>query len=136
MTTAATNWRWISRTGLLRLHGMSLAQFGGAEGVRDQGLPESALDRAKNLAYYGQPDVAELAAAYGYGYGYGLAKNHAFVDGNKRAAFLAVGLFLRLNGHALIASQPDATTAVLAVAAGEMSETEFAIWVRKNIRVL
>ncbi len=132
MTATPPAWRWISRTGLLRLHGMSLAQFGGAEGIRDQGLLESALDRAQNLAYYGQPDVAELAASYGYG----LAKNHAFVDGNKRAAFLAVGLFLRLNGHALIATQPDATAAVLAVAAGEMSESEFAVWVRKNIRAL
>jgi death on curing protein len=132
MSATTPTWRWISRTGLLRLHGMSLAQFGGAEGVRGQGLLESALDRAQNLAHYGQPDVADLAAAYGYG----LAKNHAFIDGNKRAAFLAVGLFLRLNGHALTASQPDATTAVLAVAAGEMSESEFTLWIRQNMRVL
>jgi death on curing protein len=130
MTAPESPWRWISRTGLLRLHEMSLVQFGGAAGIRDEGLLESAMTRAENLAHYGTPDIADLAAAYGYG----LAKNHAFIDGNKRAAFLAVGLFLRLNGHMLTASQPDATHSVLALAAGDLSEPDFASWLRRNMR--
>ena len=89
------SWRWIDRRLLVILHDESLAAHGGASGLRDAGLLESALARPLNLVAYGDPDVCELAAAYGVG----LAKNHAFVDGNKRAAFLAVGLFLRLNGH-------------------------------------
>jgi death on curing protein len=132
MTATQLPWRWISRTGLLRLHEMSLAQFGGAAGIRDEGLLESAMARAENLAHYSTPDIADLAAAYGYG----LAKNHAFIDGNKRAAFLAVGLFLRLNGHMLTASQPDATQSVLALAAGDLSEPDFANWLRCNMRAL
>ena len=88
------------------LHDQSLSEHGGASGLRDEGLLESALARPLNLAPYGSPDVADLAAAYGVG----LAKNHPFVDGNKRAAFLAVGLFLALNGRRLVASQADATS--------------------------
>jgi death on curing protein len=132
MTVNQAPWRWISRTGLLRLHDMSLVQFGGAAGIRDEGLLESAMTRAENLAHYGTPDAADLAAAYGYG----LAKNHAFIDGNKRAAFLAVGLFLRLNGYALTAKQPDATRTVLALASGDISEPDFAAWLRLNLRPL
>lgn len=132
MTDSARKWRWITRMGLLRLHEMSLAQFGGAAGLRDEGLLESAMDRAKNLAHYSEPDIADLAAAYGYG----LAKNHAFVDGNKRAAFLAVGLFLRLNGQMLTATQPDATQSVLALASGDLSEPDFADWLRRNMRAI
>ena len=89
---------------------------------------DSALNRAVNLALYGEPSFAELAAAYGVG----LAKNHAFVDGNKRVAFLAVGLFLGLNGYKLKATQVDATLTIMAVASGEMLETEFATWLRAN----
>ena len=96
--------------------------------MRDEGLLESALARPLNVAAYGEPDVAELAASYGVG----LAKNHAFVDGNKRAAFLAVGLFLALNGHRLRVSQVEATLTMLAVAAGEIREEEFAAWIRKH----
>jgi death on curing protein len=121
-------WRWINRNALMRLHDMGIAQFGGAAGMRDEGLLESALSRAENLAFYGKPDLAELAAAYGYG----LIKNHAFIDGNKRVAFLAVGLFLRLNGYKLTAAQPDATTTVLALAGGVLAEADFAAWIRAN----
>jgi death on curing protein len=121
-------WRWINRNALMRLHDMGIAQFGGAAGIRDEGLLESALSRAENLAFYGKPDLAELAAAYGYG----LIKNHAFIDGNKRVAFLAVGLFLRLNGYKLTAAQPDATTTVLALAGGVLAEADFAAWIRAN----
>ena len=125
-----TEWKWINRQVLLLLHDESLAEHGGASGLRDEGLLESALARPLNLALYGEPDVAGLAASYGLG----LAKNHAFVDGNKRAAFLAVGLFLGLNGYRLHATQADATLTVLSVAAGEMDEAEFAQWIRTHIR--
>jgi death on curing protein len=126
-----SDWRWINRQVLLLLHDESLAEHGGASGLRDEGLFDSALARPLNLALYGEPDVASLAASYGLG----LAKNHAFVDGNKRAAFLAVGLFLGLNGYRLDTTQADATLTVLAVAAGEMDEPEFAQWIRTRIKL-
>ena len=124
------NRRWVDRRALVLLHADSLAEHGGAPGLRDEGLLESALARPLNLAAYGQPDVAALAASYGVG----LAKNHAFVDGNKRAAFLAMGLFLGLNGQRLVASQADATLTMLAVAAGTLDEAALADWLRRNIR--
>ncbi len=89
---------------------------------------DSALARPLNLAAYGKPDICDLAAAYAVG----LAKNHPFVDGNKRAAFLAAGLFLELNGMRLTATQIESTHAILAVAAGTMKEADFAEWVRRN----
>ncbi len=119
-------WRWISRQALELLHDESLVEHGGASGIRDEGLLESALARPLNLAAYGEPDVFALAAAYGVG----LAKNHAFVDGNKRAAFLGVGLFLHLNGFRLTATQVDATLTMLGVAAGSLDEDAFAQWLR------
>jgi death-on-curing protein len=125
-----SGWRWVSRQVLLLLHDEGLVEHGGAPGLRDEGLFDSALARPLNLAAYGEPDVASLAAAYGVG----LAKNHPFVDGNKRVAFLAVGLFLATNGYRLIASQVDATLTVLAVAAGELSEDAFADWIRSHIQ--
>jgi death-on-curing protein len=121
-------WQWIDKQLLIMLHDESLLLHGGASGIRDEGLLDSALNRAINLALYSEPDFAELAAAYALG----LAKNHAFVDGNKRVAFLAVGLFLGLNGYKLTANQADATQTMLAVACGEMQEVDFAQWVRKN----
>jgi len=125
---AKSDWKWIDKQLLVMLHDESLAMHGGASGVRDEGLFESALNRAANLALYGKPDFAQLAAAYGVG----LAKNHAFVDGNKRVAFLSVGLFLGLNGYKLKATQVDATLIMLAVAGGEMNEVDFANWIRAN----
>jgi death-on-curing protein len=125
-----SGWRWVSRQVLLLLHDEGLVEHGGAPGLRDEGLFDSALARPLNLAAYGEPDVASLAAAYGVG----LAKNHPFVDGNKRVAFLAGGLFLATNGYRLIASQVDATLTVLAVAAGELSEDAFADWIRSHIQ--
>lgn len=121
-------WKWIDKKLLMMLHDESLSLHGGASGVRDENLFNSAMDRAPNLASYGEPDYADLAAAYGIG----LAKNHAFVDGNKRAAFLSVGLFLALNGYRLTATQVDATLSILAIASSEMSEAEFALWIRSN----
>lgn len=120
--------RWIDKRLLITLHDESLALHGGASGIRDEGLLDSALNRAVNLAMYGTPDFAELAAAYGVG----LAKNHAFVDGNKRAAFLSVGLFLGLNGYKLKATRVDATLTMLAVASGDIDEANFAVWLRQN----
>ncbi len=126
----ATYWRWIDRDVLLMLHDESLAEHGGGVGIRDEGLLDSALARPSNTVAYGAPDIAELAAAYGFW----LAKNHPFVDGNKRAAFLAVGLFLYLNGYRLTASQADATRAILALAASEIGEPQFAQWIRDHMR--
>jgi len=123
-----SHWKWINRQVLLLLHDESLAEHGGSSGLRDEGLLDSALARPLNLALYEQPDIAELAASYGVG----LAKNHAFVDGNKRAAFLAVGLFLSINGHRLVATQAEATLTILAVAAGEIEEAAFAQWIRQH----
>jgi death on curing protein len=125
------SWRWVDRRALELLHDESLAEHGGAAGLRDEGLLESALARPLNLAAYGAPDVHQLAAAYGVG----LAKNHPFVDGNKRAAFLAVGVFLSLNGWRLTATVADATLAMLAVAAGQMDDIAFAHWLRQHSRV-
>ncbi len=123
------SWRWIDRRLLVLLHDESLAAHGGASGLRDAGLLASALARPENLAAYGQPDLAELAASYAFG----LAKNHPFVDGNKRAAFLSVGLFLGLNGHRLTATQAEATVAVFGLASGEIDEATFATWIRESI---
>ncbi len=123
-----TPWRWIDRKTLLLLHDESVAEHGGAPGMRDEGLLESALARGPNIAADGNPDHPDLAAAYGVG----LAKNHPFVDGNKRAAFLAVGLFLYINGYRLRATQAEATVTMLEVAAGSMYEAAFAQWLRAH----
>jgi len=124
------SWRFVSRRALELLHDESLAEHGGRTGLRDEGLLESALARPHQLLAYGQPDLAALAAAYAFG----LARNHAFVDGNKRAAFLATGLFLALNGHRLLTSQADATLTMLALAASDLTEDEFAQWLRDHIQ--
>lgn len=121
-------WNWVDKQLLVTLHDESLTIHGGASGVRDDGLLDSALNRAPNLAMYGKPDIAELVAAYGYG----LVKNHALIDGNKRVAFLSVGLFLGLNGYKLKATQVEATLTMLAVAASDINEASFAAWVRNN----
>ena len=123
-----SGWRWIDKRALLLLHDESLAEHGGAAGLRDEGLLESALARPQHLESYGSPDLADLAAAYGVG----LAKNHPFVDGNKRAAFLAVGVFLTLNGQRLVATQAEATLTMLGAASGELAEVAFATWIRTH----
>lgn len=122
-------WRWISREALELLHGESLAEHGGAAGLRDEGLLEPALARPVNLAAYRQPDLAELAACYAVG----IAKNHPFVDGNKRAAFLSLGLFAALNGYRLRATQVQATLTMLAVASSELDEPSLAAWIRLHL---
>ena len=119
---------WIDRRALLLLHGESLVLHGGAPGMRDEGLLDSALARPENLAAYGQPDVFDCAAAYAFG----LAKNNPFIDGNKRAAFLGAGMFLRLNGFRLTATQHDATLTMLALAASDITEAAYADWLRNH----
>lgn len=122
---------WIDKRALLLLHKESLAQFGGADGLRDEGLLDSALARPVNKHLYeGCNDLAALAAAYGFG----LAHNHPFVDGNKRAAFLAVGVFLAMNGQRLTATPVEAIEAILALAAGSLDEARFADWIKAHVR--
>ena len=122
-------WIWIDPAVLDAVHEEQLAEHGGPAGVRDANGLASALARPENLAAYGQPDVADLAAAYGYG----LARNHPFIDGNKRTAFVAVELFLALNGHELSADDADCVLTMLSVAAGDMEEAAFAAWIRAHI---
>ena len=123
------DWKWVNRKVLLLLHDESLAEHGGASGLRDEGLLDSALARPLNLALYEEPDVASLAASYGVG----IAKNHAFIDGNKRAAFLAIGLFLMINGFRLKSTQAEATLTILDVAAGAVDEEALAQWIRNHM---
>ena len=122
---------WVDKRALLLLRQESLAQFGGAAGLRDEGSLDSALARPINkYTYEGCLDLATLAAAYGFG----LVRNHAFVDGNKRAAFLAVGVFLMINGQRVAAKPIDAIEAVTSLSDGSMEEARFAEWIRKNTR--
>ena len=130
MSATRKDWVWLDAQVMLAVHEEQLAEHGGGSGVRDQGLFESALTRPLNLVAYGDPDVAALAAAYGFG----LARNHPFVDGNKRTAFVAVELFLALNGWKLMASDAQCVLTMLALAAGDLSEDEFAQWLRAHIQ--
>ena len=121
-------WVWLRADVLLAVHEEQLAEHGGASGIRDQGLFESALARPVNMAAYDTPDACALAASYAVG----LAKNHPFVDGNKRTAYVAMELFLALNGLTLTADDASCVITMLAVAASEMSEQELAAWLRMN----
>jgi death on curing protein len=122
---------WLDQEAVLLLHTISLARFGGDEGVRDWGLLESALTRPRNLfAYDSAADVTDLAAAYAFG----LIKNHAFIDGNKRIALLAASLFLEKNGVIVDANSSDAIAAVYALAESSIGEKEFAAWLRANCK--
>lgn len=128
MTEPARAWRWLNADVLRAIHHEQLAEHGGATGVRDEGLFESAVARPQNLVAYGQPDVFELAAAYAVG----LAKNHPFTDGNKRTAYVAMELFLWLNGLELLATDADCMITMLGVAASQISEAELADWLRQQ----
>ena len=123
-----SDWIWLDPAVIYAVHNAQLAEHGGSAGVRDAGLLESALARPQNLLAYGEPDAYDLAAAYGFG----IARNHPFVDGNKRTAFVSVELFLSLNGFSLLASDVDCVMTMLALAAGELSEESFARWLRAN----
>jgi len=126
----APAWRWIKESSVLAIHDEQIAEHGGLAGVRHLPLLESALARPQNLEAYGNPDVADLAAAYAVG----IARNHPFLDGNKRTAWVVAETFLLKNGYELIASDRDGVTTMLAVADGSMPESEFAAWLRANIQ--
>lgn len=125
-----TQWVWIEESVVWAVHEAQLAEHGGSAGVRDAGLLASALARPLNLAAYGEPDAAALAAAYGFG----IARNHPFIDGNKRTAFVCSELFLALNDHSLQADDALCVSTMLALAAGELPEAEFADWLRTHTK--
>ena len=127
---SSASWRWVGLNVVLAIHDRQLAEHGGADGIRDLGAVESALARPMNLAAYGDADAAALAAAYMYG----LAKNHGFVDGNKRVAWVAGRLFLTDNGYSLEFDPLDAIRVVEGVAAGRVGEPELAEWLRTRLR--
>lgn len=120
--------RWLTRAMIEQIHAEQLALFGGPEGLRDAGLLESALARPQNKSAYEQAGLAELAAAYAFG----IARNHPFVDGNKRTAFAAMMVFLRLNGIAFAPDPAQATVMMLSLAAGEVGEAGLARWIGDN----
>ncbi len=124
-----SDWIWVIAEVVSALHDRQLAEHGGPNGLRNPGGLESALARAPNLAAYGDPDAADLAAAYANG----IARNHPFVDGNKRTAWVVARLFIADNGHTLVYDDGEAIQAMLDLAAGEMSEDEFAAWLRERI---
>lgn len=121
--------RWVSRAQLDAIHEAQLGEHGGSSGVRDEGLLDSVLNRARNRFAYGETDLSALAAAYAFG----LAKNHGFVDGNKRTAFQAMYLFLGLNGYDAAASEPEVVDVMNRLASGKLTEGAFAEWVRTHI---
>jgi death-on-curing protein len=123
-------WIWLDREQLLAAHDEQLAEHGGASGIRDPGLFESALARPPNLAAYGEPDAAALSAAYCFG----LAKNRAFVDGNKRISLVALETFLVLNGYQLLADDAQCVLVILSVASVAFGEDELAEWIRKHLQ--
>ena len=124
-----SGWVWIEREVIVAVHDMQLAEHGGLPGTRDAGLLDSALGRPQHLAAYGEPDIAALAAAYGWG----IARNHPFIDGNKRTAHVCYRVFLRLNGGDLAASDEEKYAMTLGLAEGTISEAEFADWLRPRI---
>jgi death on curing protein len=119
---------WVRRDVVLAFHDRLLAEHGGAAGIRDEGLLDSALGKPQNLFAYGKPNLFELAASYGFG----LVKNHPFIDGNKRIGFATASLFLELNGYEFNATEVDVVLRTLALAAGEMSEAAYAEWLKAN----
>ena len=122
-------WVWIATEVALAAHAEQLAEHGGGDGIRDAGMLDSAMARPQNLAQYGDPDAAALAAAYAYG----IARNHPFTDGNKRTAAVVSETFLMLNGYALGATDAELVVAFVALAAGEFSEDELADWFRQHL---
>ena len=128
MSSGGDAWRWVESSVVFAIHDRQLAEHGGMDGVRDPGLVESALARPANLARYGNPDAADLAAAYAYG----IANNHGFLDGNKRTAWVTARLFLADNGRRLEFDPADAIRTMEHVAAGRIGEAELAAWFRSR----
>ncbi|RYX88725.1 MAG: type II toxin-antitoxin system death-on-curing family toxin [Bradyrhizobiaceae bacterium] len=120
--------RWITYDQAIAIHSRQLRRFGGAAGLRDEGMLRSTLERPVNKWRYEQAEIAELAAAYAYG----LAKNHAFVDGNKRIAFMSMMIFLEKNRVAFSPDPAQSTSIILSLAAGEVSEESLTRWIRDN----
>jgi death-on-curing protein len=120
---------WLTRETVYAIHDEQLAEHGGAAGVRDPGLLESALARPLNAASYGEPDLAELAALYALG----ITRNHPFVDGNKRTAYVVLETFIRINGQRFPVSDAMAVVAMQDLAGNEITDAEFIAWVRENI---
>lgn len=120
--------RWLATRLVIAIHDEQLAVHGGSQGLRDASLLDSALDRPRNKWAYEQSDLASLAAAYGFG----IARNHPFVDGNKRTSLLAIYTFLGLNGVDFIVPETEAAAIILSLAAGEVSEESLARWIRDN----
>jgi len=125
-------WRWIRLHEADAMHAQQIAEHGGLSGMRDKGLFESAMARPENLAAYGNPDVCDLAAAYAFG----LARNHPFVDGNKRTAFVVSAAFMLLNGQDPTATEIEVVETFLKLAAGEMLESDLANWFREKSKKL
>jgi death on curing protein len=123
------NWIWVTQAVAIAAHAEQIAEHGGGEGVRDINLLESAMMRPQNLISYGQPDAAELAAAYAFG----IARNHPFVDGNKRTAAVVSETFLAINGYEMNVTDAELVVVFLALAAGELPEDELALWFREHI---
>jgi death on curing protein len=124
-----TDWRWIAPAVVYAIHDRQLAEHGGQDGVRDRGAIESAFARPQNLALYEEPDAADLAAAYAFG----LARNHGFVDGNKRTAWVIARLFLADNGYRLRYDPTDAVRIVEALASGTVDQHGMAQWFRERL---
>lgn len=125
-----TEWHWLTEAVVLAIHDEQLAEHGGLSGVRDLGLLQSALLRPINRAAYGDPDVADLAAAYAFG----IIRNHPFLDGNKRVGFVAAAAFLLDHGYEITAEDTAILTEVLRLSDGTMTEDAFAAWLRQNGR--
>jgi death on curing protein len=119
---------WVTYEQVIAIHSRQLRRFGGAPGLRDEGMLQSALQRPQDKWHYEQTELPELAAAYAFG----LAKNHAFVDGNKRIAFMTMVTFLRKNSVRFVPDPAHATTIIMSLAAGEVSEQSLARWIRDN----
>lgn len=122
-------WIWVANEVALSAHREQLAEHGGGDGVREASMLESAMMRPQNLAAYGEPDLAALAASYAFG----IARNHPFVDGNKRTAAVVAETFILLNDHVLTANNGELAVTILALAAGELSEDELAQWFREHL---
>ena len=121
---------WLIQSAALAVHNMMIARFGGTDGIRDEGLFESALARPANIYHYDQSvQIAQLAAAYAGG----IIQNHPFVDGNKRTGFMAAYVFLDINGSTLVADEVSATAMTLSLAASEINENDYGIWLADNI---
>jgi death-on-curing protein len=119
---------WVEVEDCMAFHAVMLSRFGGLDGVRDQGLLESALNRPKQLFSYGKPSLAEMAAAYAHG----IVKNHPFIDGNKRSGFMCAALFLELNGLRFNATEEEVVERTLALAAGAITDVDYTAWLKSS----